>query len=93
MTVKLTFSSCNILQFQIIFDKTVLQVRSIQSDHDDLVAQNKSLAEYNLSLQPRLDSLKTEVATGYESINKLKNELGMAKARLGNLANLCMDTF
>ena len=66
----------------------MLQVRSIQSDHDDLVAQNKSLAEYNLSLQPRLDSLKTEVATGYESINKLKNELGMAKARLGNLAYL-----
>ena len=61
----------------------VLQVRSVQSDHDDLVAQNKSLAEYNLSLRPRLDSLKTQVATGYESINKLKTQLGMDKARLG----------
>ena len=72
-------------------NKTMLQVRSVQADHDDLVARNKSLAEYNLSLQPQLDSLKTEVATGYENINKLKTELGMAKARLGNLANLFMD--
>ena len=74
-------------------NKTVLQVRSVQADHDDLVARNKSLAEYNLSFQPQLDSLKTEVATGYENINKLKTELGMAKARLGNLANLFMDFF
>ena len=72
-------------------NKTVLQVRSVQADHDDLVAQNKSLAEYNLSFQPRLDALKTEVATGYENINKLKTELGMAKARLGNLAHMFMD--
>ena len=61
----------------------MLQVRSVQADHDGLIAQNKSLAEYNLTIQPRLDSLKTEVATGYESINKLKTDLGMAKARLG----------
>ncbi|KAK7476422.1 hypothetical protein BaRGS_00032347 [Batillaria attramentaria] len=58
------------------------QVRSLQSEHDNLVAQNKSLAEYNLSLQPRLDTLKTQVATDYERANTLKGELGMNKARL-----------
>jgi hypothetical protein len=58
-------------------------VRGIQSDHDDLVARNKSIAEYNLSLQPKLDSLKTEVATLYETVNKLKMELGVEKAKLG----------
>ncbi|KAK7088437.1 vacuolar protein sorting-associated protein 37B-like [Littorina saxatilis] len=58
------------------------QVRRVQSDHDELVAQNKSLAEYNLSLQPRLDSLKTEVATLYETVNRLKTDLGITKSRL-----------
>nr|KAG5691757.1 hypothetical protein BaRGS_014757 [Batillaria attramentaria] len=48
-------------------------VRSLQSEHDNLVAQNKSLAEYNLSLQPRLDTLKTQVATDYERANTLKD--------------------
>ncbi|XP_076435120.1 vacuolar protein sorting-associated protein 37B-like [Babylonia areolata] len=69
------------------------QIRGVQSDHDDLVAQNKSLAEYNLSLQPRLDSLKTEVATGYESLNKLKTQLGMDKAQLDEyVGNQKLDT-
>ncbi|XP_025090563.1 vacuolar protein sorting-associated protein 37B-like isoform X2 [Pomacea canaliculata] len=62
------------------------QVRSLQSDHDDLVARNKSLAEYNLSQQPRLDSLKTEVATLYERANKLKTELGEEKCKLDSFA-------
>ncbi|KAL8624667.1 hypothetical protein ACOMHN_038213 [Nucella lapillus] len=69
------------------------QVRSVQTDHDDLVAQNKSLAEYNLSLHPRLDSLKTEVATGYETMNKLKTQLGMDKANLDEyVGNQKLDT-
>lgn len=69
------------------------QVRGIQTDHDDLVAQNKSLAEYNLSLQPRLDSLKTDVATGYETINKLKTQLGVDKAKLDEyVGNQKLDT-
>ena len=55
----------------------------MQSDHDDLVAQNKSLAEYNLSLQPRLDALKTELGTVYETVSKHKTELGISKSRLG----------
>lgn len=58
------------------------QVRRLRVEHDNLVAQNKSLAEYNLSLQPRLDSLKTQVATGYETANKLKTDLGVDKAKL-----------
>lgn len=58
------------------------QVRSFQAEHDNLVAQNKSLAEYNLSLQPRFDTLKTQVATAHESANNLKNQLGVNKARL-----------
>lgn len=58
------------------------QVRSVQCDHDDLVARNKSLAEYNLSFQPKLDSLKTEVAVLYDTVNKLKEELNMDKAKL-----------
>ncbi|CAG5136383.1 unnamed protein product [Candidula unifasciata] len=61
------------------------QVRSLQVEHDDLVATNKSLAEYNLSLQPRLESLKNEVASKYEHINSLKTDLAESKARLDSI--------
>ncbi|BFZ18540.1 hypothetical protein BsWGS_21579 [Bradybaena similaris] len=61
------------------------QVKSLQSEHDDLVATNKSLAEYNLSLQPRLESLKNEVASKYEHVNSLKTDLAESKARLDSI--------
>ncbi|GFO44259.1 sodium-dependent dopamine transporter [Plakobranchus ocellatus] len=61
------------------------QVRSLQSRHDDLVATNKSLAEYNLSLRPRLDDLKQTVATHYQRLNDLKTSLAEGKAKLDSL--------
>ena len=60
-----------------------MQVRSLNNDHDDIVARNKSLAEYNLSLQPKLDTLKQEVGTLYETVNVLKMELAVDKTKLG----------
>lgn len=58
------------------------QVRSVHCDHDDIVARNKSIAVYNLSLQPKLDTLKTEVAALYETVNKLKIDLNAEKTKL-----------
>lgn len=48
-----------------------------------MIATNKSLAEYNLSLQPKLEDLKQMVAVDYERINALKTTLAEDKARLG----------
>ncbi|XP_071110775.1 vacuolar protein sorting-associated protein 37B-like [Haliotis cracherodii] len=55
------------------------------NDKDTLLTSNKSLAEFNLSLQPRLDELKRLVATGYEEINTKKTNLGKDKAQLDML--------
>lgn len=58
------------------------QVRSLQARHDDLVATNKSLAEYNLSLRPKLEDLKQQVAFQYQRVNDLKTSLAEGKAKL-----------
>ncbi|GFR86133.1 vacuolar protein sorting-associated protein 37B [Elysia marginata] len=58
------------------------QVRNLQTRHDDLVATNKSLAEYNLSLRPRLDDLKQQVAFQYQRLNDLKTSLAEGKTKL-----------
>ncbi|XP_046560540.1 vacuolar protein sorting-associated protein 37B-like [Haliotis rubra] len=55
------------------------------SDKETLLTSNKSLAEFNLTLQPRLDDLKRQVATGYEEINTIKTNLGKDKAQLDML--------
>ncbi|XP_005110858.1 vacuolar protein sorting-associated protein 37B [Aplysia californica] len=58
------------------------QVKSMQVEHDNLIATNKSLAEYNLSLQPRIEDLKQYVAGEYEKVNALKTDLASHKATL-----------
>lgn len=58
------------------------QVKSIQTEREMLMAQNKSVAEYNISLMPRLESNKTKLATDYEEANRLKTALAMDKSKL-----------
>ncbi|RUS72520.1 hypothetical protein EGW08_019716 [Elysia chlorotica] len=58
------------------------QVRSLQTKHDDLVATNKSLAEYNLSLRPKLEDLRQHVAFQYQRLNDLKTSLAEGKTKL-----------
>lgn len=45
--------------------------------------KNKSLAEYNISLQPHFEKLKQQVASAYEEVNALKVALGKDVAKLG----------
>lgn len=69
------------------------QVKNIQTEREMLMTQNKSAADYNTSLQPKLDHLKTRVATGYEEANRLKTTLAMDKSRLDiKLGEQSLDT-
>ncbi|WAR02541.1 VP37B-like protein [Mya arenaria] len=52
--------------------KDLHQVKKIQKDRDTIVAKNKSLAEYNMSLQRPFADRKTEVGRLYEEVNKSK---------------------
>ncbi|ESO95558.1 hypothetical protein LOTGIDRAFT_239432 [Lottia gigantea] len=58
------------------------QVKNINTERETSLASNKSIADYNLSLQPRFEQLKREVATEYEQLNTLKTELATDIAKL-----------
>lgn len=58
------------------------QLRPVQRDRENIIVNNKSLAEFNMSLQPKFESLKHVVASGYEAINSLKMSLGEHVAQL-----------
>ncbi|KAK3090105.1 hypothetical protein FSP39_009238 [Pinctada imbricata] len=58
------------------------QVKSLQTNREMMLAQNKSMADFSLSLQPRLDELKREVGTAYEEANTLKVKLATDKSKL-----------
>ncbi|KAK0057210.1 vacuolar protein sorting-associated protein 37B [Biomphalaria pfeifferi] len=63
------------------------QVKALQVEHDNLVVTTKSLAEYNLSLQPKLESLKQDVAERYQRANSLRTSLIEQKAVLDSLTD------
>jgi len=58
------------------------QIKTLQQEHDQMVATNKSLAEYNLSLQPRIEGLIQQVGCEYATVNTLKTDLAQDKTRL-----------
>lgn len=62
--------------------KDLHQVKTIQKDKENIIVKNRSLAEFNLSLQPRFEELKREVATAYETVNSLKMPLAQDIAKL-----------
>ncbi|XP_021375639.1 vacuolar protein sorting-associated protein 37B-like [Mizuhopecten yessoensis] len=69
------------------------QVKNIQTEREMLMTQNRSVAEYNISLRPKLESLKTKLATNYEEASSLKTTLAMDKSKLDALrGELSLDT-
>ncbi|XP_060077269.1 vacuolar protein sorting-associated protein 37C-like [Ylistrum balloti] len=58
------------------------QVKNIQTEREMLMAQNKSVAEYNISVMPKLETQKRKLATNYEDANSLKTALAMDKSKL-----------
>ncbi|XP_045173679.1 vacuolar protein sorting-associated protein 37C-like isoform X2 [Mercenaria mercenaria] len=58
------------------------QTKVIQKDRENIIVKNKSLAEYNISLQPHFENLKRNVATAYEEVNALKMALCTDVAKL-----------
>ncbi|KAL3857980.1 hypothetical protein ACJMK2_012602 [Sinanodonta woodiana] len=56
--------------------KGLPQVKSLTTAREVQIVKNKSLAESNLALQPRLADMKRIVGTNYEDCNKQKLSLG-----------------
>ena len=57
-------------------------MKRLQTDREMTVVKNKSMAEYNLSVEPKLNDLRSKVAGMYEEANRLKTELAKDKSRL-----------
>ena len=69
------------------------QVKRLQVDRDTLFASNKSLAETNLSLEPKFTQLKRDVGTLYEDVNTHKMDLAKNAAKLGTMYSIFKKCF
>lgn len=58
-------------------------MRNFSDDKESLLASNKSIAEYNIGLQPRLIQGRAELATTYSTLEELKREFDQNKEKLG----------
>ncbi|GMR58868.1 hypothetical protein PMAYCL1PPCAC_29063, partial [Pristionchus mayeri] len=63
------------------------QVRSLPSEKETDLAQNKSLAEWNLSQQPRLEQLKKQVKEKYDKVNELAQGLTSSQSQFAQISN------
>ncbi|XP_059146204.1 vacuolar protein sorting-associated protein 37B-like [Physella acuta] len=63
------------------------QVKALQTEHDDLVASTKSLAEYNLTFEPKIENKKLCIASGYEKLSSIKSSFQETKATLNSLVD------
>jgi hypothetical protein len=71
----------------LISSKTIqFQIKSLASEKQMLMASNKSLAEFNLSREPRLNQGKERLGTAHEQAKQLQEEV------LENKSKFCMFT-
>uniref|UniRef100_A0AC35G191 VPS37 C-terminal domain-containing protein n=1 Tax=Panagrolaimus sp. PS1159 TaxID=55785 RepID=A0AC35G191_9BILA len=62
------------------------QIASIPSEKEVKLAQSKSMAECNLSMEPQIKEKKAKLAKTYEEAKKAKAEVEALKAQLDNVA-------
>ncbi|KAH7730595.1 Protein CD4.3 [Aphelenchoides avenae] len=69
------------------------QISSLPADKEMKLAQSKSQAEYNLSMEPKLKAAKERLATTYNEAEKIKSEVELLKAKLDSISeNRSLDT-
>lgn len=68
------------------------QVKNLGQDKEMLIASNKSLAEYNLSMEPKIRQGKEMLCHQYEKARSLKEEYDVLRSVIGNLLNHIQTT-
>uniref|UniRef100_A0A1I7XIJ2 VPS37 C-terminal domain-containing protein n=1 Tax=Heterorhabditis bacteriophora TaxID=37862 RepID=A0A1I7XIJ2_HETBA len=63
------------------------QVRSLPTEREAGLAQNKSLAEYNLAQKPRLEHLRSQIKCLYEQAVLLKKDTEILKKQLDSVSS------
>ncbi|XP_074661636.1 vacuolar protein sorting-associated protein 37B-like [Tubulanus polymorphus] len=73
--------------------KDLQQVKTLQAERQMMMASNKSLAEFNLSREPRLTQDKERLAATFETMKEARQEFDELQARIGSSRNnLSLDT-
>jgi hypothetical protein len=72
--------------------KSIEQYQTISNEKDNLDKTNKNLAEKNLKLEPKLESLKTNLQTSIINFEKVKLEYISLKEAYDKQLNLCNST-
>ncbi|CAB3398887.1 unnamed protein product [Caenorhabditis bovis] len=69
------------------FIDSLPQIRSMPTDKESALASNKSLAEWNLAQQPRIEQAKAQTLTLLDQAQKLKTEVTALKEQLDNVSS------
>ncbi|CAG9532079.1 unnamed protein product [Cercopithifilaria johnstoni] len=64
----------------------ISQVRTLPTEREMGLVQNKSLAEWNLSQEPKIEEAKKQLRTTYEEAVKIKEEVMELKEKLNSLS-------
>uniref|UniRef100_A0AAF5PVA9 VPS37 C-terminal domain-containing protein n=1 Tax=Wuchereria bancrofti TaxID=6293 RepID=A0AAF5PVA9_WUCBA len=64
----------------------ISQVRTLPTEREMGLVQNKSLAEWNLSQEPKIEEAKRQLRTTYEEAVKIKEEVMELKEKLNSLS-------
>ncbi|VDO17790.1 unnamed protein product [Brugia timori] len=62
------------------------QVRTLPTEREMGLVQNKSLAEWNLSQEPKIEEAKRQLRSTYEEAVKIKEEVMELKEKLNSLS-------
>ncbi|CAD6191651.1 unnamed protein product [Caenorhabditis auriculariae] len=85
-TDELTAMLDDTAQLDAIID-SLPQVTSVSVDRDSSLARNKSLAEWNMAQQPRIDQIHSQNLKLFEEASALKAEVNEMKKRLDELSS------
>ena len=59
------------------------QIKPLENDKAEWIVTNRSLAEYNLSREPRLQGLKHQLTISYECANQARSEISDNRETFG----------
>lgn len=68
----------------------LVQVKKLEQEKDTLLASNKSIAEYNLTLEPRLIQSRQQLAETYEQAVQIQKGFERNKLKLGLFEDLVL---
>ena len=66
-----------------IYIVATFQIKTLESEKEMMLTNNKSVAEYNLGIEPKLVQAKEQLAYSYEEAVKYQKEYDLVKQKLG----------